>query len=74
MPYNKVSDLPNNVKNPLPSAAQKLWMRVFNAALRSCQSNGGKKCEDVARIAAWAQVKSKYKKGKNGKWTRKKND
>lgn len=70
MPYSSIDQLPPNVKKPLPKGAQDLWMRTFNAALNRCQSSRGKNCEDVARIAAWSQVKSKYKKTKDG-WKRK---
>lgn len=63
-PYNKVSDLPNNVKDVLPSTAQDLWMRTFNAILKDSNS------EDKARKIAWYNVKKHYKKsGKN--WIKK---
>jgi cation transport regulator len=74
MPYSKISDLPSNVKNPLPTGAQRLWMSVFNSNHSRCTKNGGSSssCDDVARIAAWGAVKKKYKKGKDGKWAPKK--
>jgi cation transport regulator len=70
MPYNKLSELPDNVKESLPVEAQRLWMRVFNSAYRSCTSRNSPNCDDVARAAAWAQVKNKYKKNKDGKWVK----
>lgn len=72
MPYNRISELPTNVKNPLPTGAQRIWMRVFNASLRSCERrNSNADCETVARTAAWSQVKKEYKKGKDDKWVKK---
>lgn len=64
MPYNSTQDLPSNVRKPLPLAAQKLYLRAFNAVLRE----GGS--EEQARIAAWHNVKTKYR-NIGGKWTRK---
>lgn len=70
MPYKNIKDLPENVKSPLPDAAQRLWLRVFNENFYRCRENKGSdgSCEDVARISAWSAVKSRYKKGKDGKW------
>ena len=45
MPYNSIQDLPSNVRKPLPMAAQKLYLRAFNAVLK----DGG--TEEEARIA-----------------------
>lgn len=59
-PYNKNSELPDNVKT-LPSAAQSIWRKSFNAIL----SESGD--EDKARKIAWNNVKIKYQK-KNDKW------
>lgn len=75
MPYRTVKDLPQNVLNPLPSPAQKIWLKTFNSALKSCINSGNKEsdCEDVARIAAWVQVRTRYKKGPDGVWIPKKN-
>jgi len=64
-PYDKNSDLPDNVKNPLPSAAQTIWRNVFNQSI----ANGD--TEEVARKKAWAAVKKGYKKNKDGDWVKK---
>jgi cation transport regulator len=70
MPYSKISDLPPGIKDNLPSAAQKIYMNVFNSALKS--KEGKKGAEDYARKVAWTAVKNAgYKKGKDGKWIKK---
>jgi cation transport regulator len=71
MPYNRLEELPTNITDPLPKAAQRLWMRAFNAAYQTCMKTGKKNvkdCEDVGRIAGWVNVKTKYKKGPNDTW------
>jgi cation transport regulator len=74
MPYDSLKDLPKNVTNPLPGAAQRMWLAAFNSAYNRCSKEDGKDCETVARSIAWAAVKRKYKKGKDGKWVKKKSD
>ena len=63
MPYSYPNDIPATIKN-LPVGAQKIWIRTFNAVLSSTGS------EDMARKAAWSNVKNKYHKV-NGKWVKK---
>jgi len=58
MPYTMQTAPPKNV---LPEAALKLWVATFNAV-------AAEQTEDMARQAAWAQVKHKYEKGEDGKW------
>ena len=73
MPYNNIKDLPENVKNPLPAEAQRLWLRVFNDIYYDCRNRDKSKedCEDVSRIGAWSAVKKKFKKNKENKWVKK---
>jgi len=64
MPYKTTAELPENVTNVLPSHAQRIFMKAFNAS-------EGKYGEDRARKIAWSAVKKAgYKKDKDGKWTR----
>lgn len=62
-PYKTINDLPDNVKNVLPSDAQSIWMRVFNESYP--------KGEDYARKVAWSVIKRLYKKD-GDKWVPKK--
>lgn len=63
MPYAKISELPPQLQS-LPAGAKKIFMRAFN-------SSYSKQGEKSARKIAWAAVKKKYRKGKDGKWKRK---
>jgi len=63
MPYNKVSELPENVKG-LPEAAQKMWMSVFNSAYSGACKDEEDKDACAAKIA-WSQVSKKYEKKEN---------
>jgi len=64
-PYNKIRDLPDNVKNVLPAPAQKLWLKTFNENYKKNQD------DDSARKTAWYVVKLTYKKS-GDKWVKKK--
>ena len=55
-PYARNSELPAPVKNALPAAAQTIYRKAFNTALKECGN------EETARKVAWAAVKNKYKK------------
>ena len=74
MPYSKISELPPGIKDNLPSAAAKIFMQVFNKTYSACKGKGGKEkdCDQSARAIGWTAVKNAgYKKGKDGKWTKK---
>jgi len=66
MPYKKISDLPDSVKDHLPNHAQEIFMKAFNAALKEYQDSSKKRTsdstEEVAFKVAWNAVKKKYKK------------
>lgn len=71
MPYSRIEELPPGIKDNLPKDAQRVWMRVFNETISSCQKKQGTNCEKTARIAAWVAVENGWKKNKEGKWIRK---
>ena len=60
-PYKTNKDLPIQLKG-LPSGAQTIWRKTFNAILKK-ENN-----EDMARKIAWRNVELKYKKNKEGNW------
>jgi len=62
-PYDNITQLPNAVKNNLPKAAQRMFMRIVNKALKD-----GKSESDAFRLA-WGVVK-KYFVKKNDKWVK----
>ena len=75
MPKTKKS-LSKNLKEKLPKHAQTIYVKAFNNAwdqYKEKKSRLGKASRDaVANKVAWTAVKEQYKKGKNGKWHRKK--
>ena len=65
MPYKKISDLPDSVKNHLPKKAQEIFLEAFNSAF--------KQYDDEATVfkVAWSAVKKKYEKGSDDHWHQK---
>lgn len=64
MPYEKKSDLPENIRENLPSHAQEIYKEAFNNALKQYDS------EETAFKVAWAAVKEKYEK-QGDEWVKK---
>jgi len=66
MPYKRLSDLPDNVKNSLPEHAQEIYRAAFNSAWQqykdSADRYGDDDRETVAHKVAWSAVKEKYEK------------
>jgi len=66
MPYNKVSDLPDSVKEHLPKHAQEIYQAAFNSAWEQYdkpeERRGDASREETAHRVAWAAVKEKYEK------------
>lgn len=75
MPYEKNSDLPDNVKSSLPAHAQDIYRKTFNAAWGQYKDaedrQEGRSREETAHAVAWAAVKHQYEKDGNDKWKRK---
>lgn len=63
IPYKTNADLPDGVKDNLPSEAQTVYRNVFN-------ENEDKGESSAAKIA-WTAVKNGWEKGEDGKWHRK---
>ena len=73
MPYKKVGDLPDSVKNNLPQHAQEIYMEAFNSAWEQYdepqERRSGATREETAHKVAWAAVKRKFEKDeKSGVW------
>lgn len=60
MPYWSVEDLPDSIRQHLPSHAQEIWLAAFNNAWR--QHAGDPDIEGIAHRIAWAAVKRSYRK------------
>lgn len=65
MPYPKLEDLPDSVKNHLPKHAQEIFRAAFNNALEEYKE------EERAFRVAWNAVKRDYEKGEDGNWHKK---
>lgn len=74
MPYNKKSELPDQVKDNLPSAALDIFKEAYNNAWEQYKDpqdrRGDASREEVANKVAWSAVKKKYEK-KDGQWVKK---
>ncbi len=76
MPYKKISDLPDSVRDNLPEHAQEIYMEAFNSAWDQYdepeERRGDASREETAHKVAWSAVKKVYEKDeKSGKWKRK---
>jgi cation transport regulator len=74
MPYERLKDLPESVRDNLPKHAQEIYMEAYNSAWQQYdephERRGGASREETAHRVAWAAVKNKYEKDdKSGKWT-----
>jgi len=66
MPYDKISELPDSVKDNLPKGAQEIYMEAFNSANESHPDwEEGRKHQ-----YAWGAVKKVYEK-EGEKWVKK---
>ncbi|CAN5547404.1 putative cation transport regulator ChaB [soil metagenome] len=64
MPYRKRSDLPESVRQHLPSHAQDIYKEAYNSAWDQYDQD-----ESRAHDVAWSAVKTKYHKNEDsGKW------
>ena len=67
MPYEKLTDLPDSVRNNLPEHAQEIYKEAYNSA----EEQYGE--ESRAHRVAWSAVERKYEKDENGNWVSKDN-
>lgn len=74
MPYQSKSELPDNVKDNLPSHAQDIYRKAFNSAYDEYKQaedrRGDASREETAHKVAWSAVKNEYEK-QDGEWVRK---
>ena len=75
-PSKTREDLPENVRHVLPEHAQEIYRKAFNNAWEEyadpqARDDTRESREEVAHKVAWAAVKHKYIKGKNGQWQEK---
>ncbi|MBD2209316.1 ChaB family protein [Nostoc linckia FACHB-104] len=68
MAYNKIDELPQDIRGQLPEHAQQIFFTAFNAAQKDGMSENG------AREVAWNSVRNEYQQGNGGQWQRKPED
>jgi cation transport regulator len=69
MPYEKLNDLPDSVRDNLPKHAQEIYQAAYNSAWEEYNHD-----EERAHRVAWAAVKRSYEKDeRDGEW-RKRSD
>jgi cation transport regulator len=76
MPYDKIDELPEQVRYNLPRDAQRIFMDAFNSAWKqyndSSKRRGFDSLEEVANKVAWSAVKKQYDKDPiSGDWKKK---
>ena len=76
MPYNRLSELPDSVKDNLPEHAQEIYKEAYNSAWDQYdepeERRGDATREETAHRVAWAAVKRSYEKNEStGRWRRK---
>lgn len=67
MPYTSPDELPDSVRNNLPVAAQRIFVKAFNSAYADLAPDED---EVPAFKIAWSAVKKNYEK-REGKWQKK---
>lgn len=72
MPYDKISELPDSVRDNLPEHAQDIYKEAYNSAWDQYAEpedrRGDAGREETAHRVAWAAVKQTYKKDAEGRW------
>lgn len=75
MPYEKLSDLPESVRDNLPKHGQEIYKEAYNSAWEQYQDpedrRGDATREETAHKVAWAAVKNVYEKNEQGRWVSK---
>lgn len=71
MPYDKKSELPDQVKDNLPEHAQEIYKEAYNSAWDQYKDpedrEGDSSREETSHKVAWNAVKQEYEKV-DGKW------
>jgi cation transport regulator len=76
MPYERLSALPDSVRNSLPQQAQEIYRAAFNSAWEHYdqpqERRDGRSREETAHAVAWSAVEQKYAKNpQSGTWVEK---
>lgn len=76
MPYGKISELPEQVKNALPEHGLEIYRAAYNNAWdeykKPADRQGEDSREETAHKVAWSAVKKVYHKNDSGTWVKNK--
>ena len=76
MPYDRITELPDSVRDNVPKHAQEIYKEAFNSAWDQYRDpddrRGDASREETAHRVAWSAVKDKYEKGDDERWHPKK--
>ena len=74
MPYGRLSELPDSVKDNLPKHAQEIYLSAFNHAWDQYKDpsdrRGNDDRESASHKVAWSAVKAEYEK-RGDHWVKK---
>ncbi|RLP55878.1 MAG: cation transport regulator ChaB [Ketobacter sp.] len=74
MPYQNTTDLPDQVKQHLPSHAQEIYKEAFNNAWEQYADKKDRKGDDsreaTSHKVAWSAVEKSYHKNSSGNWVK----
>lgn len=75
MPYDTLSDLPDRVRENVPTHAQEIYRAAYNSAWEQYAEpddrRGDASREETAHRVAWAAVKQEYEQDDDDNWHRK---
>ena len=78
MPYDRITELPDSVKDNLPNHAQEIYKEAYNSAWDEYKDpddrRGDASREETAHRVAWSAVKQTYEKNDDGKWVKSDDD
>lgn len=74
MPYDRISELPDSVRDNLPKHAQEIYKEAYNSAFEQYKDSedreGDASREETSHKVAWSAVKQSYRKNDKGNWVR----
>ncbi|HET8818372.1 MAG TPA: putative cation transport regulator ChaB [Xanthomonadaceae bacterium] len=72
MPYDRITELPDSVRDNMPKHAQEIYKEAFNSAYaqydKPSERRGDSSREETAHKVAWSAVKKDYEKGDDDHW------
>jgi len=74
VPYERLSELPDGVRDNLPKHAQEIYKEAYNSAWDQYRDEderrGDDTREETAHKVAWSAVKKQYRKNDDGNWVK----